>query len=144
MSWASFATHARTSSLARDAYERWGVTAPGPDAPRLAQQAFVYAVTASALAEAASRHPDWVTVGHEDLCRDATTELRALAERLGLTWTDAATTFVAESDQQGSGFVTARVAAHQEDRWRERLSGEDVEVVRSVLAGFPAGLLADC
>ena len=59
-------------------------------------------------------------------------------------WTHAATTFVAESDRQGSGFVTARVAAQQVDRWRERLSGDDVELVRSVLAGFPAGLLTDC
>ncbi len=101
-------------SLALDARDRWGVVAPGPDAPRLAHQAFVYAVTASAFAEAASRHPDWIVVHHEDLCRDAAVELRTLAERLGLTWTDAATSFVAESDRQGTGFVTARVAAAAE------------------------------
>jgi hypothetical protein len=140
-----FVRNAReNASLAEDARARWGVTPPGPDAPRLAHQAFVYAVTASALAEAAARHPDWVTVRHEDLCRDAPTELRALAERLGLVWTDAAADFVARSDRQGSGFVTARVAAQQEDRWRERLDAGDVEVVRAVLAGFPAGLLSSC
>ena len=133
-----------SASLARDARERWGVTGPSPDAPQLAHQAFIYAVTASALAEAASRHPDWITIRHEDLCRDATTELRGLATRLGLEWTDAATRFVEDSDRQGAGFATARVAADQQDRWRERLSPDDVEMVRSVLGGFPADLLADC
>jgi hypothetical protein len=131
-------------TLARDAFERWGVTAPAADAPRLAQQAFVYAVTASAFASAAAQHPEWITVRHEDLCRDAPGELRGLAARLGLEWTDAATRFVEESDRDGVGFMTARVAAEQEERWRDRLSGAEVDLVRAVLAEFPAGLLADC
>lgn len=129
-------------ALARDAHDRWGVTPPASDAPLLAHQAFVYAVTASALADAAARHPDWIMVGHEDLCRDAAGGLRDLAARLGLVWTDAAEEFVAASDGDGSGFATVRVAAEQRDRWRERLSTTEVDVVRSVLAEFPAGLLA--
>ncbi len=68
----------------------------------------------------------------------------ALAERVGLRWTDAAERFVEESDRQGSGFVTARVAAEQGERWRDRLSADEVDLVRSVLDAFPAGLLADC
>ena len=131
------------ASLAAGAAARWGVTAPDPDAPQLAQQAFVYAVLTNALTEAASRHPDWIVARHEELCRDSVVELRLLATRLGVEWTDAAEEFVIGSDRAGSGFATARIAAEQADRWRERLSPEDVDVIRRVLDQFPTGTDAD-
>ncbi|MGZ4675028.1 MAG: hypothetical protein ACXVJ7_03200 [Acidimicrobiia bacterium] len=132
-----------TAALATLAARCWGVDPPAEEAPALAQQAFVYGVIASAFDAAAARHPEWVTARHEDLCVDPETSLRALAERCGLEWTPAADRFVATSDRAGSGFATARVAAEQATRWRERLSPDDVLTIRRVLAGFPISQLVD-
>ena len=127
--------------LDEDARRHWGVEPPPSGAPLLAQQAYVYAVVAATFADAARRHPDWVTVRHEQLCVDPARSLRALAESVGLEWTDAAEAFVLESDRAGTGFATSRVAADQRDRWRERLTAEDLRVIEPVLAAFPSGLL---
>lgn len=132
------------NALANEAATRWGVVAPERDAPLLAHQSFEFAVLTTLLAEAAARHAEWIVVRHEDLCRDAPTELRGLAERIGLVWSDAADEFVRNSDREGSGFMTARVTSEQPERWRDRLQPEDVALIRSVLASFPAGVFADC
>jgi hypothetical protein len=81
---------------------------------------------------------------HEDLCVDSATRMRELAERLDLVWSDAADRFVRESDRDGTGFATTRVASALPDRWRERLAPDDVDVIRAVLRTFPDHSLADC
>ena len=131
------------ADLAADASRRWGIRAPAPDEPQLVHQTFEYAVLTTALVEAAARHPDWIIVRHEDLCRDAPVGLRELAEHVGLVWTDSADRFVRESDRDGAGFATDRVTSAQPDRWRERLTSADVALVRSVLDDFPLVTLAD-
>jgi hypothetical protein len=127
--------------LGDDAHARWGVEAPGPDAPLLAQQAFVYAVIAASYTEATRRHPDWITARHEELCVDPERSLEALAVSVGLEWTDAATRFVQDSDRSGTGFDTERLAAEQADRWRDRLSAADLATIEPILAAFPSDLL---
>ena len=122
---------------------QWGVEPPPPDAPELAHHAFEFGVLTNALADAAARHPDWVVARHEDLCVDAPTRLRALAERLDLGWGDAAERFVRESDRDGAGFATTRVARDLPEAWRDRLTAEDVDAVLDVLRGFPDRSLAD-
>lgn len=131
---------AMLGSVARS---RWDVAAPPPDAPAVTQQAFYAGVLGSVLVEAAARHPEWITAEHEALCRAPAAELGALAARAGLTWTAAATEFVERSDRAGAGFATARVAAEQPDRWRERLSPEEVAAARAGLAGLPVGARVD-
>jgi hypothetical protein len=123
---------------------RWGVAPPPADAPEMAHHAFEFGVLTNALADAASRHPDWIVARHEELCVDAAVRLRQLAERVGLEWSDAADRFVRESDRDGAGFATTRVASAQPDRWRDRLATEDVDAIRGVLRGFPGHSLADC
>jgi hypothetical protein len=130
--------------LTRLAEERWGVTPPAADAPELAHHAFEFGVLTNALVDAAARHPEWTVARHEDLCVDSSSRLRELAERLGLTWNDAADRFVRESDRDGAGFATTRVASEQPDRWRARLSSDDVDAIRGVLRSFPDRTLADC
>jgi hypothetical protein len=132
------------AALADDARRRWGVSEPGPDAPQLAQQAFIFGVLTEALMAAAAHHPEWVVAQHETLCADASMGLRDLAGQLGLTWTERAEQFVRDSDRVGEGYATKRVASDQPDRWRERLSDTDVDVIRRVLAEFPHAALTDC
>ena len=72
---------------------------------------------------------------HEDLCRQGVTGLEALAEDLGLAWTDKAAQFVAESNKPGTGYATSRVAAELPEIWRERLSTDQVSEIRRVLDG---------
>ena len=98
----------------------------------------------NALADAAARNPEWIVARHEELCVDSAVRMRALAEEVGLEWSDAAEGFVRDSDRDGAGFATTRVASAQADRWRDRLSADDVETIRAVLHGFPDRALADC
>jgi len=130
--------------LTEVAASRWGIAPPPADAPELAQHAFEFGVLTNALVDAAARHPEWIVARHEDLCVDAPTRMRALVEQVGLEWSDATERFVRESDRQGEGFATTRVAREQPDRWRDRLSAADVDTIRGVLRGFPDRALADC
>jgi hypothetical protein len=132
------------AALIRVAEERWGVAPPPAHAAELAHHAFEFGVLTNALVDAAARHPEWIVARHEDLCVDAPSRLRELAERLGLAWNDAADRFVRESDRDGAGFATTRVASEQRDRWRDRLSSDDVDAIRSVLRTFPDHTLAGC
>ena len=130
------------AALADYARRRWSVAEPGPDASQLVHQAFMFGVLSEALISAASRHPEWVVVQHEALCVDASAGLRELAARLGLAWTERAEQFVRDSDRSGDGYATKRVASAQPDRWRDRLSNADVDVIRRVLDAFPHRALA--
>jgi hypothetical protein len=130
--------------LTEAARARWGIAPPPSGAPELARHAFEFGVLTNALSDAVTRHPDWIVARHEELCVDASVRLRALAEAVGLEWGDAAEQFVRESDRDGAGFATTRVASAQADRWHDRLSPEDVDVIRDVLREFPSPAVADC
>jgi hypothetical protein len=132
-----------TAALIVHARHRWGVEPPAADAPHLALQAFVFAVLTSALREAADRHPEWVRATHEDLCVDPQTRFASLAKELDLEWGERATSFVAESDGDGTPYRTQRRAEEQPDRWRDRLDDEQVATIRAVLGRFPAVLVPE-
>ena len=131
------------ADFADEAQQRWGVSPPTADAPPLAHQAFTFGVLSESLLSAADQHPEWIVVRHEVLCGDAPNRFRELALQLGLTWTEQAETFVRESDREGQGYATRRVAGDQPLRWRERLSDEDVDAIHGVLAQFPRSSLTD-
>jgi len=131
------------AAVAGHAQQRWGVAPPAETEPRLVHQAFEYGVLACALRDAATRHDDWTIVRHEQLCTEPIAEFRALAEGLGLGWTDDASAFLTESDRDGSGYQTNRRAADQPDRWRERLDDDQVAIIRATLDRFPTALMRD-
>ena len=91
--------------------------------------------------EATARHPEWVGVRHDVLCVDPTTSVRALVAEVGLDWGPATEEFLTESDREGSGYHTQRKAEEQPDRWRKRLTGEQVDTILATLARFPAPLI---
>jgi hypothetical protein len=125
-----------TRRLAEYARRRWDVEAPD-ERDALSTQTFVFAVLMSAIKDAAKRHPEWLVVSHDELCSDAPSRLRALAERVGLGWTDEADEFVRASDRSGSGYATNRRTSEQPERWRRRLSPGDVDTIQRVLDRFP-------
>lgn len=119
---------------------RWGVDAPASGAPLLERQTFTFGVLATALAEAAAKHPDWIRTRHDHLCGDAPVRLADLAGSLGLDWAAASADFVAESDAAGSGYRLERATSSQPERWRERLDDAQVATIRAGLSRFPSGL----
>lgn len=125
------------------ANERWGVERPHIGAPHLALQSFFYGVLSASLRESAMRHPDWILTTHEHLCVESQERFKLLAEQVGLEWGANADAFIADSDADGTPFRTMRRSADQPERWRERLSSEETQTIRSVLESFPRGLLAD-
>lgn len=116
--------------------------APGPGAPDawIDRAAWMFALLANAQAASVERHR-WPTVDHEDLLASPADGLADLAERLGLGWTDEAHRWVLDSDRPGAGYDLGRVAAEQRDRWRTRLTPDELAAVADVLGRFPA--LAD-
>jgi hypothetical protein len=120
----------------------WGVEPVRPDDPKLFQAAFHLGVILLALSDAVQRHPEWHMVSHEELCLDPVARLSAVAGRIGLEWTPNTEAFVRESNRPGSGYATNRVAEEQPQRWRARLSPEQVSMIDAALARLPDRLQA--
>ncbi len=129
--------------LAHYAMRTWGLAAPAGDAPKIVVRAFVFGVLASALRAAAQRHPDWVVASHEDLCIEPRARFAALLGEFGLTFGEEAERYLETSDRAGEGFRTQRVARDQPEKWRERLSTEDVKMLCGELERFPFPLVRD-
>ncbi len=131
------------ASVASYARDHFGVDPPAADDSQLVYQAFYFGVLAAGLREATARHPEWTTMSHETLCVDSQVRFAALADELGLEWGDEAKDFLDASDADGSGYATSRRTEAQPERWRERLSSEQIATIRATLARFPFPLLAD-
>ncbi len=137
-----FGTDARALvPLGELASERWGVAGVSTEAPLIERQAFVYGVGAMVLHEAVGRNPHWHRVRHEELCVDPATSVRELITAVGLDWGPVTEQFLAESDREGVSYRTHRKAEEQPERWRKRLTNEQVDVIRTTLARFPAPLI---
>jgi hypothetical protein len=109
-----------------------------PDATALSRVAWQVGLFTSATHDALSRHPEWVDLVHDRVCLDPPGQFRALFERLRLTWSDEVARYLAESNRAGSGYRPERVAAEQPERWRTRLSPEQIDEAWSVLSRFDA------
>lgn len=89
------------------------------------------------LQNAVAEHPNWRVVSHEELCMNPEDHFKKMTAELGLEWSATADSFLKESNRPGTGYDTKRVASEQPDRWKKRLSEEQVDEIDSVLAGFP-------
>jgi hypothetical protein len=96
------------------------------------------ALFTSALHAAVEGHPDWLSVSHDSLCIDPIGGFQRVYADLGLTWTKGAERFVRESNRAGSGYETARIAAEQPDRWKKRLTGQQVQEAWTILSQIRA------
>ncbi len=98
--------------------------------------AWAYGLLDHSLRRAAAAHPTWVTVEHEDLCDDPSAMFEDVFERAGLAWSPASDEALRASDQAGTGYRTTRVAAEQRDRWKKRLTAEQIAAIEAVLERF--------
>jgi hypothetical protein len=117
---------------------RWGLPEL-PEARSLVQAVtWEVALFTCVLHASADQHPDWLAVSHESLCVDPIDGIRRVFADLGLTWTDDADAFVRSSDRPGTGYSTSRVAADQPDRWKRRLTPEQIRESWSLLSQIHA------
>jgi hypothetical protein len=121
-----------------DRYVRpWGIRSLEMGCSDLARAAWEVALFIFALTLASKEHPDWIVVRHEVLCLDPATQFKALFDALGLQWTGQTETYLFEHDRPGSGHHTFRVGWDQPERWRHRLTADQVAEAMSVFKGFP-------
>jgi hypothetical protein len=111
-----------------------------PGATPLQRLAWQIGLFVAALEAAVQRHPDWLVVGHDDLCADPPAGFKTLCAELGLPWTDEAAAFLAESDRPGKGLEVRRVAAEQPRNWARHLTPAQADEALAVLSAFPARL----
>lgn len=115
--------------------DRWGIPPPGREP--LARAAWQVCLLTAALQEQAMVRPDWITLHHEDLCRDPVAGFGPVTERPGFAWTDEARAYLSTSDRAGEGFDLHRRAAELPDRWRSALSPPARAALASVWTTFP-------
>lgn len=108
-----------------------------PGASPVARIAWQIGLFMNALDAAAARHPRWLVVSHEGLCRNPRRGFMDICEALDLPWTAEAEEFVDASNRPGNGLVTNRVASEQNaDRWRTRLTLDEQAEAQEVLGNF--------
>jgi hypothetical protein len=79
-----------------------------------------------------------IIVNYEWLCGHPAERFEELYRRLGLTWTRRAERFIQASDGDGDQdtYSLSRPAARQIDKWKERVSLEDIESCRRFVEPF--------
>jgi hypothetical protein len=117
---------------------RWGLPQLGPAPSTVERLAWEIGLFSCAIRDGAERHQDWVVASHEDLCLDPEGGFRRLYERLGLEWTSQAEVVLDRTNRPGTGWNLIRVAAEQPERWRKRLSPDQVREAWSVLSRIEA------
>jgi hypothetical protein len=141
-SWAELGVHGfdilDRPSIRERYLDRLGIAPLGPSAGQLQSITMWVGLLTSVLAEHVERHPEWLLVTHEDLCIDPVERIRAAGEGVGLAWTEQSERFLQDSDRPGSGFSNVRVTRDQPERWRSRLTAEQVTEIESILAQFPS------
>jgi hypothetical protein len=116
----------------------WGLPQLPADRSPLAAVTWEVALFTTVLHAAAETHKDWSVVSHETLCTDPVTGFRELFSRFDLVWGEKAERVLTESDRPGTGYVVRRVAAEQPDRWKQRLTRQQIQEIWSLLSQIEA------
>lgn len=85
-----------------------------------------------AVANAMDAHPSWILVSHEQLCQDPIAEFGKLYDRLGLEWSHAVETAIADANRpKGSDDIAHvnRLASDEVGKWRRLLTDQDVAAI---------------
>jgi hypothetical protein len=128
--------HAR--ALVQERYaRRWGIELPRDDESPLARIAWEVGLLTSALEAIIERNPDYVVAGHESLCVEPVSQFKRLYRDVGLRWSRTAEEFLERSNRPGTGYAPKRITSEQPERWRRRLTPEQVEEIQDVLSRFP-------
>lgn len=84
------------------------------------------------------RHPRWMIVTHESLCRDPLSGFYRLHRKLDLPWTKRVRRKIEELNQRGSGYTNKRIASEQIHKWKRELDRESIAKIRRGFGLFPS------
>ena len=124
--------------------EPLGITPPAADAGVTERTAAWVGLLTTVLAGHVERHPEWLVVTHEELCVDPLVRIREVCDQVGLTWSEGIERFLTESNRPGEGFSHIRVTREQPNRWRKRLSDEQVEEIEVGACSVPVAGVDPC
>ncbi len=94
----------------------------------------------------ASRHPDWLIISHEDLCRDPTTSFRNLHDWLGLQWSDVVQGRIDQSNRPKTDDAVShvnRVARDEIGKWRKLMTTDEIDQVKRFYEPFDGRVYTD-
>lgn len=136
-----------TRPAIRESYARLvGHQAPAPGKSQLARTAWCVGLLTTVLARTVADHPDWQVMNHETLCADPRTEFHQLFADLGMTWTPEADRFLERGylrttfdrpDQIPRLQDPRAVANEVTNRWKKRLTSDQVDEIQDILDQFP-------
>ena len=98
----------------------------------------LWAATVHVIHRQSLTEPRRIIVSHEWLCRDPVARFEELHGRLGMTWTRRAERFIRESDGEDDRrtYSMTRPTAGQVDKWKARLSADEVDACRRFVEPF--------
>ena len=111
------------------------------------QAILLWNVIHHALAAYRARHPDWPFLRLEDLSRRPSDEFHALFDRLSLPRDARVDALIAETSDASNPAEASTADSIRRDsaahiwNWKERLTGEEIERIRTGTAAIAGGLL---
>jgi len=107
------------------------------------QAALLWKVIYATILRYRERHPDWIYLRHEDLSRDPVEGFRVVFDKVGLE-------FSAETERAivTHSFASAAAGLRRDSRanvntWKQRLTGPEIERVRTAVADISGEFYAD-
>jgi hypothetical protein len=130
----------RTESVIRQSMLKRGATTPSID--RLRELGNEWGRVHRMVQRQFDRHDDWIWVYHEHASKEPVEVMTSLYSRLGLTWTKGAERKLRKmTTTEGTRFYgTQRISVDQIDKWRNALTEEQIEAIRSGSKPFDTGL----
>nr|WP_255534317.1 sulfotransferase [Thiohalobacter sp. COW1] len=125
----------------------------GPHRELLEAAAKPYEILASRLGayhkvalEAAGRHPEWVVVRHEDLCRDPLRAYEKLIGDIGLDWNESVAGYIRDTNKPKTSDEVQhvnRLSSDEIHKWKMLLSEQEIEDVRRFYRPFDMGFYSE-
>ncbi|MGQ4646879.1 sulfotransferase [Lyngbya aestuarii] len=111
----------------------------------LQQMAVCWGAVYYIMLEQQKRHPNWLVVQHEELCRDPVREYQKLFDKLNLRWTEKTDKLLQISTTEDSGqtYVPQRISSQEPDKWKKELEQEQIEQVRRLVKPFEIPYYSD-
>lgn len=116
--------------------------APRPDARAFEEMGREWGEAHASFKRAFADQPDWVWLKFEDLCAEPVSVLKAAYERLGLTWSARVASELTQmtTTESSEFYGTLRNSRAQIDKWKNSLTEEEVEAIRTGARRYETGL----
>ena len=110
---------------------------PLPEGSELTRVTWWVGVLLQVQEATARRHPEWLTISHDDACMDAGRVFSDVVSWLGKEPDGRLRDYLERPDGPATGYELTHQREQRPDIWRERLSDQQVDEALSVLSGFP-------